>query len=208
MPKETFFNLTEEKRNHLLEALEEEFSRVPFYEASISNIIKTAKIPRGSFYQYFEDKEDAYFFILNKQVKQSNQDFIFCLEECEGDIFNAMTKMFALTIKEISVGENLQILKNAFLNMTHEIESTFHKIFNAHGNLDQFQKIATLINFGNLNISSDRELFHLMKIITTITLRNLIEKLARNLSEKEAMNNFLIELELLKKGLYKKTTYI
>lgn len=205
MPKVTFFNLAEEKRNNLIEALQKEFSRVPLYEASISNIIKSANIPRGSFYQYFEDKEDAYFYLLNKQLEKSNENFILCLEKCNGDLFDTMIEMYALTIKEIVIDENLHLLKNAFLNMTHEIENSFNKIFNAHGNLEQFQKIASLLNITNLNISNDKELFHLMKIIATITLRNLIEKLAVNLPDSEAMDNYKIEINLLKKGLYKET---
>ena len=65
------------------------------------------------------------------------------------------------------------------------------------------KKISLLIKRDDLNVANDKELFHLMKIVITITLRNLIEKLAENLSEKEALNNYLIEIELLKKGLKK-----
>ena len=56
MPKETFFHLKEEKKENIEKALIAEFSSVTFEEASISNIIERAKIPRGSFYQYFLDK--------------------------------------------------------------------------------------------------------------------------------------------------------
>jgi AcrR family transcriptional regulator len=203
LPKVTFFNLTEEKRANLIEALQKEFSRVPLYEASISNIIKNANIPRGSFYQYFEDKEDAYFFLLNKQLEKSNENFILCLEKCDGDLFDTMIEMYDLTLKEIAVDKNLQLLKNAFLNMTHEIERSFNKVFIAHGNLDQFQKISSLLKITNLNISNETELFHLVKIIATVTLRNLIEKLAKNVPDSEAMDNYKLEINLLKKGLYR-----
>ena len=54
MPKQTFLNLPQEKQQRLLNAGFEEFSRVPAMEASISNIIKLAAIPRGSFYQYLK----------------------------------------------------------------------------------------------------------------------------------------------------------
>lgn len=62
MPKETFFHLTDEKKSRIMSAAKKEFSRVPLSEASIARIIKDAEIPRGSFYQYFEDKEDLYFY--------------------------------------------------------------------------------------------------------------------------------------------------
>ena len=56
MPSNTFFRLPEEKRQRLLDAAWEEFSRVSFADASINQIIRAANISRGSFYQYFTDK--------------------------------------------------------------------------------------------------------------------------------------------------------
>lgn len=66
MPTQTFFHLPEEKQQRLLEAARVEFSRVPLNEASIAQIVKLAGISRGSFYQYFEDKEDLYFYYFEK----------------------------------------------------------------------------------------------------------------------------------------------
>ena len=50
MPSATFYNLPEEKRERLLRAAREEFSRVPYESASVNRIIRSAGIPRGSFY--------------------------------------------------------------------------------------------------------------------------------------------------------------
>lgn len=52
MPKATFFRLPKAKQQRLMDAAYQEFARAPFNEASISNIIKQAGIPRGSYYQY------------------------------------------------------------------------------------------------------------------------------------------------------------
>ena len=46
MPRETFFNLTQLKRDKVISAAIKEFSRVPVDEASIENIISEAEIPR------------------------------------------------------------------------------------------------------------------------------------------------------------------
>lgn len=66
MPNETFFNLPEEKREKILNAAKEEFTEHEFNKARVSNIIKNASIPRGSFYQYFENLEDLYFYIIDE----------------------------------------------------------------------------------------------------------------------------------------------
>lgn len=64
MPKDTFNKLPIEKRNSILNAAVKEFELRRVEDAVIANIIKTAKIPRGSFYQYFEDKYDLYEYII------------------------------------------------------------------------------------------------------------------------------------------------
>lgn len=70
MPTSTFENLDALKKQRLMDAMIEEFSQVPFTQASINRIIKQASIPRGSFYQYFKDKEDAYRTVLSQIAQE------------------------------------------------------------------------------------------------------------------------------------------
>ncbi len=70
MPKDTFLNLPEQKRARILLAAVDEFAERRFSEASINSIIKAAGIPRGSFYQYFSDKEDLYLYMLGEIGKE------------------------------------------------------------------------------------------------------------------------------------------
>ena len=46
------------------EAAIREFSRVPLDKVSINKIVKYADISRGSFYTYFQDKEDVFQYIF------------------------------------------------------------------------------------------------------------------------------------------------
>ncbi len=66
MPKDTFSRISIEKQNRIFEAALNEFSKRSFNESKLSNIIKQAMIPRGSFYQYFENKKDLYKFVLSR----------------------------------------------------------------------------------------------------------------------------------------------
>jgi len=66
LPTNTFKGLSEAKQQRIFDAALNEFSERSFSEAKLSNIIKDAKIPRGSFYQYFEDKLDLYKYIFEK----------------------------------------------------------------------------------------------------------------------------------------------
>ena len=64
MPTQRFLNLKESKKIAILEAAANEFARVPYSAASINQIIKEAEISRGSFYTYFEDKDDLMRYML------------------------------------------------------------------------------------------------------------------------------------------------
>ena len=70
MPKPTFFNLPEEKRQRILEMAMDEFATHPYTKASLSNIVARAGIAKGSMYQYFEDKKDLYTYILDMAAEE------------------------------------------------------------------------------------------------------------------------------------------
>lgn len=65
MPTQTFFRLPDKKRERLTEAAWSEFTAMRYDEVSINRIVHAAQIPRGSFYQYFEDKKDLFFYLLS-----------------------------------------------------------------------------------------------------------------------------------------------
>lgn len=64
MPSQTFFNLPEEKRESILKIALDEFANHSYSSASISHIVAQAKIAKGSFYQYFQDKKELYLYLV------------------------------------------------------------------------------------------------------------------------------------------------
>ena len=66
MPSATFFRLPEEKRQRLTDAAWAEMLSVRFDKVSINRIIQNAGISRGSFYQYFSDKQDLLHFLFEQ----------------------------------------------------------------------------------------------------------------------------------------------
>jgi len=73
MPKETFNNLPDEKRDQIIQVAMIEFSDNPYHVASISNIVRKSGIAKGSFYQYFEDKQDLYRTLLELSMQKKQQ---------------------------------------------------------------------------------------------------------------------------------------
>lgn len=89
-----------------MDAAWEEFSRVPYTEVSINKIVLRARIPRGSFYQYFSDKKELFFYLLDDMIKLCYTEYNKILVKMKGDIFQTQMRCF----ERISPGENLNHL--------------------------------------------------------------------------------------------------
>ena len=68
--------------------------------------------------------------------------------------------------------------------------------------IEHIKEVIKLIDRDRLNIKEDRELVHIMQIITAVLFRNFIEKLLKEHSDEEAIENFMIEMNILKRGIY------
>lgn len=94
MPSNTFLNLPADKQTRLMDAASREFSARPYNEVSINKIIQDAGIPRGSFYMYFQDKEELFRYLVHGYVEQ----LLMVLEEAllreGGDVFAALRALF------------------------------------------------------------------------------------------------------------------
>ena len=94
MPTDTFFRLPEEKRERIINAAWEEFTSVSFAKVSINRMIHAAEIPRGSFYQYFEDKNDLFAYLLGEVRQFALDGYCRVLEEAGGDVFQSVILSF------------------------------------------------------------------------------------------------------------------
>jgi len=75
MPKETFYKLNAAKKEAFTEAFLYEFSHRSYEEASISSVVKSLGIAKGSVYQYFADKLDLLLY-LKEQCEQVKMEYI------------------------------------------------------------------------------------------------------------------------------------
>lgn len=64
MPKATFLQLPNEKRERFIAAALDEFALHDYRTASLSRIVRAAGIAKGSIYQYFEGKQDLYLHLV------------------------------------------------------------------------------------------------------------------------------------------------
>jgi AcrR family transcriptional regulator len=200
MPKQTFFNLKEEKKEKIEKALIKEFSNNTFEKASISNIIAEANIPRGSFYQYFEDKEDAIYYIINKYLeKEKNRIYQYLLKN-KGDIFETAINIYEDTAKITEKNENEELFKN----ILQELKKNNINVFEEHKKILKSQKtIEKMINKTELNIENEEDLQDFLRILNVIIRAISMEVVLKKLTVEEGKQRIIREIEILKKGMKK-----
>ena len=132
MPKDLFFTIHEEKKNRIIEAAIKEFSLQLYEKASINQIIKEADISRGSFYQYFEDKEDLYFFLIETVVKNTSYNFLkeFIATQPK-DVFSVYKALLTYNLQLLSDEKYQAFFKNMHLGVNYHLQQKLRSIFSA-----------------------------------------------------------------------------
>jgi AcrR family transcriptional regulator len=203
MPKQTYFHLSKDKQETLIVAAKKEFSRAPLHEASIANIIKSAGIPRGSFYQYFEDKEDLFYYLLNQLSVKNHLRFISVLTDKNGDLFETFIANFQFMLEVHRDEEHKNFFKNIYLNMNYKNEKTLANNVYEENQKTQYFNIIKLIDTTKLNIQNEQELHHVLKILMAVTFQNLVQLFVKDYTNEEALKNYLVQIDILKRGLQK-----
>ncbi len=123
MPKDTFFNLPEEKRQRVEEAAINEFADYNYESASVNRIVESAGIAKGSFYQYFEDKKDLYKHIMDIIVKKKLEYMSPTIANpFEIDVFTLLREMYKSGLSfALSHPKLLDIGNKLLLDPNHEI---------------------------------------------------------------------------------------
>ncbi len=100
MPKETFFNLPDEKRQSILDLAVRVFAENDYKNVSISDFVRQAGIAKGSFYQYFEDKKDLYLYLL-ELARREKQAYIAANPppDVDMDLFAYLRWMYSVGVR-------------------------------------------------------------------------------------------------------------
>lgn len=104
MPKDVFLKFPAEKQEKILAVLETEFKTKPFQKVNVKEIVENSEIAYGSFYQYFENLEDAYFTILEKETVDIHALFMKIFAEKDKQLILALED-YGIQVAEILFNE-------------------------------------------------------------------------------------------------------
>jgi len=118
MPKETFFNLAEDKKDRVIDAAINEFSTRSYHKARITAIADNAGIAKGSFYQYFENKKDLFKYIIeltvNKKFEYINHDML--INKDKYSFFQLLREIYLSGIRFAKDNPRLVSVGNILIN--------------------------------------------------------------------------------------------
>lgn len=96
MPKQTFYNLSEEKRQNFINTALEEFALYDYNSASLNRIVDLAGIAKGSIYQYFENKRDLYQYLVEIAVREKFTYIVLNLPDYPSDFYELLNSLLLL----------------------------------------------------------------------------------------------------------------
>lgn len=202
MPKDTFLNLAKEKQKALIDAATKEFSRVSFEDASINQIIKEAKISRGSFYMYFDSKEELYFYILEDKRKWIENIFLEELKKQKGDLVETFITLYEKFImKKKGDAFFCNVIRNTSFKHPKFLKPKF--LEDNSGMLKTLYEEIDVSLFYDMNQESLKEIF---RILQMETMYSLMLYFTENMEETMAIESHKMRMNLLKNGIYKRRT--
>ena len=193
MPKSTFYNLNKEKREKIEKALKNEFTKHTFEKASISNIIEEAKIPRGSFYQYFEDKEDALKYIIEDFVNDEKEKIKELLIQNKGDIFLTTLDLYSYFVDKNYHEKEVKLFQNIVNKLRNENVNIYKNIkLKKFTDLKDNEKRNCYINTSLLAIENEEDIQYMLRILTCILRAEIMDVMQKKVS-KEKRKRRIIE---------------
>lgn len=203
MPKETFYNLPQEKKELILTAALREFSHYNIHEASVANIVRDSQISRGSFYKYFVDIEDLYHYLYHEVTSQAHGTVIDALREAKGDLFLGLENYLSELVTAFSNEKYHDYFKVVTLNLNYTTE---RKLSKKEANLKPTNPVnfTKLIKTEQLTITSQEDLLDFFKVLVPVIHECLNDYFANDWTYDQLMTEYHRRIKWLKYGILKK----
>lgn len=194
MPRDLFFSLSHEKQSRIIEASVGEFSKALYQDTSINQIIKNAGISRGSFYQYFDDKDDLYFYVLENIIQVALSSIVVdTVGTMQGSIIAANRDLFILNLKLLADERYKDLFKNLYLSINQHLQQRFKTI------TDKWKRNALNTKFKKTDFSESesRYIKELMNILELINRDLMIRKIVNGMDDESILEIYDYRIHVL-----------
>lgn len=204
MPKSTFFHLQEEKQERIIQGAMEAFSEKNYRKVTIDRIVELANIPKGSFYQYFADKDDLFMYIFGELGDEKKEAFEAVFDQMETATFEEFIDILLREANQFENRDSVMVgLKDRFLHecpqkIKNEImKSVIPKSYDLFGRI-----IETYQAKGELNraVPAKEAAYILTSVITQLEYYDFTE-------EESYMDTVKRIMQVIVRGLGKEGSY-
>ena len=200
MPSETFYKLPDEKRNNILNAIKKEFTAASVEDISVNRIVEESKIAKGSFYQYFKDKNDAITYILKQFIFAKKQEIKEIISLNNGDVFKSAIIVFDNMVSNRKNEEDINFVKNVVRGVAAKGINLID-IKNKTGIDSYDNSILECIDISKYNIIEIVEIKAMMELIIR-SLSAAVIGVFNNIDKYEELKKqLIIELEIIRCGV-------
>jgi len=207
MPKSTFFNLSEVKRERIIESAINNFAEMEYNDVTVSKIVKDAQIPKGSFYQYFEDKYDLYYYIVNLVGEKKKTYFTPVFMKIQtANFFDLLGEMYKAGVK--FAGENPKMAEIGTLLIKTSDQSLLDRVYgDMGGQVEDFLGpiLQQAIAKGELREDIDIGFLSYMFGQFNMVFADYFFKVKKNSDFEEYVKDIDMMLDLFKHGAMKKS---
>jgi AcrR family transcriptional regulator len=200
MPRSTFFQLPEDKRERVLRAAITEFAGHGYLEASLDRIAEAASVSKGSLYQYFHHKEDCYAHAVRTGIERAAALFEESLErDPPRDCFDLFARalLFVVDLRESQRDLALLYVRAGFLTGNAPARASLPLLYELAGSFNE-RVLSWGIAAGGIDPGVDRRAagFLMDALSTRFHAKTLIEDAQYGLSTASRRELFLLARRL------------
>lgn len=112
MALEAFYNLKEKKKANIFAAISRCLRMTNYDDLSVNEIVAEADISRGSFYNYFVDKNDAVKSMIDSDLRKYFDMYMDSIKESNNSFFEGTRNVYKSIANTLSDKINLTVMKN------------------------------------------------------------------------------------------------
>ena len=122
-----FENLTEDKKQRILQTCIQEFAEKGYEKASTNTIIKDAEISKGILFHYFGSKKGLFLYVVEYCLQFFVSEYAKYPLQISSDIFDRILEIGMIKLKITHANPKIsQLVLHAYMNTPEDIRSEIH----------------------------------------------------------------------------------
>lgn len=200
MATEAFKNLKDKKKRNIFAAISSCLKKMSYDELSVNNIVLEADISRGSFYNYFSDKNDAVKCLIESRVKNYFDMYIEAVKESDNRLFEGTRKLYGRIINILSDAINITVMRNIKFFSEFVLETVKSNIYKDY--FDGIVKwfIDNTVE-GKESLNSMKKMSNIIDMIISLVLNSIFAETIFNVNPFSENSDFEYKLGIIEKGV-------